>query len=277
MILSPAFCQVYWKISSGLAIFGQDTDITCYLEKISTHAEDCFVRKWSGGPKRSELVHNGISSDQNKYEERKNLQGYQFSLTVKKLEQSDINVNYTCSCGYPSFTKNLSLDENTFYYPPAGYQVKFSANKRFLRVNLSISQVYPVPNCSLYLEDRLISDQKGCTYKNNGIVYSVLYVAKYALEKNDCNKVPKVKCTFRNGVKPVLFKGNQTFKCAGDKLKVKYEDDSVVSKKLQTNHHMPVLVTICLFTPATFFFCLASIRFIYDFYHSVVNPLKLQK
>lgn len=67
----------------------------------------------------------------------------------------------------------------------------------------------------LHLQDRLISDQKGCTYKNNGIVYSVLYVAKYALKKNDCNKVPKVKCTFRNGVKPVLFKGNQTFKCAG--------------------------------------------------------------
>lgn len=63
--------------------------------------------------------------------------------------------------------------------PPAGYQVKFSANKRFLRVNLSISQVYPVPNCSLYLEVR-----KYCKFV---CIISVLTGLFYAFTKNKLN------------------------------------------------------------------------------------------
>ncbi|CAC5407924.1 unnamed protein product [Mytilus coruscus] len=200
-------------MSSVPAIFGQNTVLTCHLEDISTNPKDCSVRQWSGGPDHRGLLYNGYSSDSNKYKEDVNLGSFDFSLIIKNLTESDINVNYTCSCGFHTSTNNLSLNENSFQYPPTGINVKFSFDNNLLRVFLGLKKVYPVPNCSLYFGNSPTLKIVPVTYKTNGFVYSVTFNDSYTLIEKDCNKQPELKCTFEHVAEPVIFKGNETYEC----------------------------------------------------------------
>ncbi|CAC5421876.1 unnamed protein product [Mytilus coruscus] len=220
LILPCVFSKVYWRLSSLPAIFGQDTVLTCHLDEIFTHPKDCTVRQWSGGPERRGLVYNGYSSDSNKYEEYTNMGSFEFSLIIKHLTESDIDVNYTCSCGFNTSTKNLSLDANSFHYPPAGINHTFSIEHDLLGVLLTFRKVFPVPNCSLYLGDSLITTKVPVTHKSNGLVYSVRYNASYTLKEKDCNKLPELKCTFNHVAEAVIFKGHETYHCLVNKITI---------------------------------------------------------
>ncbi|CAC5384098.1 unnamed protein product [Mytilus coruscus] len=202
-------------MSSVPPIFGQNTVPTCHLEDILTNPKDCPVRQWSGGPERRGLMYNGYSSDKNKYEEDLNFGSFEFSLIIKNLTESDINVNYSCSCGFYSSTSNLSINENWFHYPPTGINVMYSLEYDLLRVVLDIKRVYPVPNCSLYFNNSLTLKIVPATYKINGFVYSVTYNASYTLTEKDCTKQPELKCTFEHVAEPVIFKGNEKYECLG--------------------------------------------------------------
>lgn len=208
---------MYWRLSSVPAIFGQDIVLTCYLEDISTNPKDCPVRQWSGGPKRKGLVYNGYSSDNNKYMEYANRDSFQYSLIIRHLAESDINVNYTCTCGFHTSTKNLSLDENTFHYPPTGINDTFSVEDNWLHVSLYLEKVFPVPNCSLYLGNSLILKKVPVTYKNNGLFYCVMYNTSYKLKEKDCNKQPELRCTFNPVAESVIIKGTEAYYCSGYK------------------------------------------------------------
>lgn len=115
MLITVFMISVYWNVSSVPAMFGQNTVLTCHLKYILTNPKDCSVRQWSGGPEHKGLVYNGYSSNNNKYEEDINFGSFDFSLIIKNLTASDINVNYSCSCGFKSSTRNLSLNENWFH------------------------------------------------------------------------------------------------------------------------------------------------------------------
>ncbi|XP_076106174.1 uncharacterized protein LOC143074781 [Mytilus galloprovincialis] len=206
--------QVYWNVSSVPAMFGQNTVLTCHLEYILTNPKDCPVRQWSGGPEHKGLVYNGYSSNNNKYEEDIYFGSFDFSLIIKNLTASDINVNYSCSCGFQSSTRNLSLNENWFHYPPTGINVKFSFENDLLLVFLDLQKVYPVPNCSLYFGNSLTLKIVPVTYKANGFVYSVTYNASYRLLEKDCNKQPELECKFEHVAEPVTFQGNETYECS---------------------------------------------------------------
>ncbi|XP_071178682.1 uncharacterized protein [Mytilus edulis] len=205
--------KVYWTMSSLPAIFGQNIVLTCHLEYILTNPKDCPVRQWSGGPKRIGLVYNGYSSDYNKYEEDVNLGSMEFSLIIKKLAESDINVNYTCSCEFHSSTQNLSLDKNSFHYPPAGINYTFSVGNGCLQVLFELKKVYPVPDCSLYLGKNLISESIHLTIKQNGQVYNVMNNSTYTMNEHECNEQPVLKCSFYDVAEPVIFRGNKKFVC----------------------------------------------------------------
>ncbi|XP_052074868.1 uncharacterized protein LOC127712462 isoform X2 [Mytilus californianus] len=223
-ILLPQFIlsKVHWTISSKNAVFGEDIILTCYLEDISTNPKDCPVRQWSGGPKRMGLVYNGYSSDKNKYEEYINQQSFEFSMIIKNFTEFDINVSYTCSCGFHSSTKNLTLDVNTFHYPQAETITTFSVENNFLRVSLDLLKEYPVPNCSLYIG----SNKVPVTYNRQT---PLKYNAEYMLKEKDCSEQLELKCTFGNIADPVIFKGNQTYDCSGDKSKPRHLNDATTT------------------------------------------------
>ena len=74
--------------------------------------DGCRVRQWFSGQKR--LLFNGVPIDATHYENRTNVSFTEFSLVIKNYTESDLNINYTCSCGFKSYTKRLGLNNNNF-------------------------------------------------------------------------------------------------------------------------------------------------------------------
>lgn len=107
--------SVFWTLDTHPATFGQNIRLTCDTGDNVIDSKDCPVRQWSGGPQHKGLVYNGYSSDNYKYEEYLNSQPNKFSLVIKNLTESDVDANYTCACGFNTFTKTLMLEDNLFY------------------------------------------------------------------------------------------------------------------------------------------------------------------
>ncbi|XP_052075221.1 uncharacterized protein LOC127712671 isoform X2 [Mytilus californianus] len=249
---------MFWTLDTHPATFGQNIRLTCNTGDNLIKSKDCPVRQWSGGPQHKGLVYNGFSSDNHKYEEYLNSQPNKFSLIIKNLTESDVDASYTCACGFNTFTKTLMLEGNLFYYPPTGIYALFTVANRKLRIRLEIDKVYPVPNCSLLIgasrkNNSLISRTIEKTY-NRHVVYSVKYLYKtdYTFENMDCDKLPMINCSFGEVAEPVVFKGNGTYKCSGDKSKTKVSDNIpyAFSNDVQTKEAASVTVGIIVIVSA---------------------------
>ena len=79
-----------------------------------TDRDECPVRQWYGGHKDKLLLYNKVSRDVTKYEDKTNLSSTEFSLVIKNYTESDLNINYACSCGFKSYTKRLALNDKDF-------------------------------------------------------------------------------------------------------------------------------------------------------------------
>ena len=101
---------VYWIVSSKPVVYGDNIILTCKTDRRGA----CRVRQWFGGHKNKLLLYNNGSVDVRKYEDRTNLSSTEFSLVIKNYTESDLNINYTCSCGFKSYTKRLGLSDNNF-------------------------------------------------------------------------------------------------------------------------------------------------------------------
>jgi hypothetical protein len=55
-----------------------------------------------------------IPIDVTKYEDRTNLSSTEFSLVIKNYTESNLNINYTCSCGSKFYKKLLGLNDEDF-------------------------------------------------------------------------------------------------------------------------------------------------------------------
>ncbi|VDH92972.1 Hypothetical predicted protein [Mytilus galloprovincialis] len=246
--------SVFWTLDTHPATFGQNIRLTCDTGDNLIDSKDCPVRQWSGGPHHKGLVYNGYSSDNHKYEEYLNSQPNKFSLVIKNLTESDVDADYTCACGFDTFTKTLMLEDNLFYYPPTGIDALFTVANRKLRIRLEIDKVYPLPNCSLLIgarrkDNSLISRTIDNTY-NRHVIYSVkyLYETDYTFENVDCDKLPMINCSFGEVAEPMVFKGNGSYKCSGDKGKIKVSDNIPYdfSNDVQTKEAASVTVEIIL-------------------------------
>ena len=100
---------VYWIVSNKPVIYGDNIILTCKTDRSS-----CQVRQWYGGDKNKLLLYNKGSVDATKYEDRTNLSSTEFSLVIKNYTESDLNINYACSCGFKSYTKLLGLNDEDF-------------------------------------------------------------------------------------------------------------------------------------------------------------------
>ena len=104
---------VYWIVSNKPVIYGDNIILTCKTGHVLTNRRDaCRVRQWYSVQKR--LLYNDVSLDATKYENRKNVLSTEFSLVIKHYTESDLNINYACSCGFKSYTKRLGLSDNNF-------------------------------------------------------------------------------------------------------------------------------------------------------------------
>jgi hypothetical protein len=97
-------------VSNKPVIYGDNIILTCKTDRRGA----CQVRQWFGGHKNKLLLYNGVSVDATKYEDITNLSSTEFSLVIKSYTESDLNINYTCSCGFKSYTKHLALNDKDF-------------------------------------------------------------------------------------------------------------------------------------------------------------------
>jgi len=101
---------VYWVVSNKPVLYGDNIILTCKTGHVLT--DKCRVRQWYTDHKR--LLYNGASLDAIKYEDRTNVSSTEFSLVIKNYTESDLNINYACSCDFKSYTKHLGLNDNNF-------------------------------------------------------------------------------------------------------------------------------------------------------------------
>jgi hypothetical protein len=95
-------------------MYGDNVILTCQTGHVLTDRAECPVRQWYGGHKDKLLLYNKVSLDATKYEDRTNLSSTEFSLVIKNYTESDLNINYTCSCGFKSYMKLLGLNDEDF-------------------------------------------------------------------------------------------------------------------------------------------------------------------
>ena len=108
------FFLVNWTVSNNPVIYGDNIILTCKIGHVLSDIGVCPVRQWYGGDKDMLLLYNGVPKDAAKYEDRTNISSTEFSLVIKNYTESDLNINYTCSCGLKSYTKLLGLNDKDF-------------------------------------------------------------------------------------------------------------------------------------------------------------------
>ena len=100
-------------MSNKPVIYGDNIILTCKtVHALTDSGGACHVRQWYSGKKR--LLYNDVSVEATKYEDRTNVSSAEFSLVIKNYTESDLNINYTCSCGFMTYTKRLGLSDNNF-------------------------------------------------------------------------------------------------------------------------------------------------------------------
>lgn len=73
--------------------------------------------KWTHGPNDALITFDNGLIDPQKYQETRNHQG--FGLTIINVSEQDVNIIYTCYCGFEKGSKILKMEEsksNKYFY-----------------------------------------------------------------------------------------------------------------------------------------------------------------
>ena len=120
---------VKWTVHDTSPKLGQNLTLFCEVD-------NCFAnetKRWHGGPDYTLLMFNsGISTNKTKYNTAIDKNG--FILTILNLSVEDLNVSYTCSCGF-------DLDKHILYIEDVykgkcnnkNVDIKFSEHDAFLK------------------------------------------------------------------------------------------------------------------------------------------------
>ena len=119
---------VKWTVRDTSPKLGQGLTLFCKVDNCTVHE----TKRWYGGPDVKVLMlNNGISTDKAKYNTSIVKNG--FILTILNLTVKDLNVSYTCSCGF-------DLDKHILYIEDVSkgkcnsknVDIKFSIHDAFL-------------------------------------------------------------------------------------------------------------------------------------------------
>ncbi|VDI50198.1 Hypothetical predicted protein [Mytilus galloprovincialis] len=139
---------VQWKIASKPVIIGKEAVLVCR----GYNCPSGDTKQWLGGKNYDLLCFDNQSKNISKYEMRSN--GTDFELKIKSLNFSDLNCEYTCSCGFHQYTNMLKLDDNEVIYPPVVHdhsRADLQEEGKF-QINVSM-EVYPIPKCKISSKD----------------------------------------------------------------------------------------------------------------------------
>lgn len=141
-------------------IFRMDVLLECQTSNESVYLDT--QRRWFMGKTEDNLIVNGVSVDNSKYNE---LVGPHLSyiLRITSFEESDLDI-YGCSYVLLRTTINLTLNENDYEYHPKDTEMTVHATRNYgnLHVEVLFTKVYPLPICSFtYIDEWNSKDLSG--------------------------------------------------------------------------------------------------------------------
>ena len=204
---------VYWIVSNKPVMYGDNIILTCKTGYVLTDANECPARQWYSNHTEKLLLFNEVSRDVTKYEGRTNLSSTEFSLVIKSSIESDLNINYTCTCGYKSYTKRLSLNDNNFIVPPLRVDTHIQQSNEKLSIYLHIERVYPRPELFIAIGERTLFDNLIFTSVKSDVFYYGTYEESFKIVADDCGKKPTLLCYIANKYNIVTISGEPIRNC----------------------------------------------------------------
>lgn len=180
--------SIKWEIKTKPLVIGKEARLSCNGVSCSPNS----TKRWIGGQDYEvlcfydELLNLSKSINLSKYEMSSN--GKIFDLRIKDLSFSDMNCEYTCSCGFLQYTRLLKIDDEEIIYPPTVLTNSITQYGGIFNINVSID-VYPIPKCKLLLKkEDLASNISVWTRPDEGGFepFKVSFHHVYGLEEYIC-------------------------------------------------------------------------------------------
>ncbi|XP_052072862.1 uncharacterized protein LOC127710945 [Mytilus californianus] len=195
-----------WNLTTLTVSFGKDIMLWCSIgEKNESNVskQQADLRHWTGGQKYDLLCMNGQCLNPSKYEMLTRNTSQDFGLLIHNLSESDLNCQYTCSCGFSDFTKNLSVEPKYVISLPAIEKTtknRKNINNGKMEIEIMLDKVNPVPHCSALFKGRFINEttvavMKWYTYHND-----VKVIFNFPVDDVGCDGRLQILCTlvYRN-------------------------------------------------------------------------------
>ncbi|CAC5357909.1 unnamed protein product [Mytilus coruscus] len=172
-----------WNLATVPVSFGKDVILWCSMgekKESNVSKQQADLRHWTGGQKYDLLCMNGQCLNPSKYEMLTRNTSQDFGLLIHNLSESDLDCQYTCSCGFSDFTKNLSVEPKHVISLPT---IETTTNTRNINngkmeIEIMLGKVNPVPHCSALFKGQFINEttvvvMKRYTYHNDvKVIYS---------------------------------------------------------------------------------------------------------
>ncbi|XP_071180691.1 uncharacterized protein [Mytilus edulis] len=151
-----------WNLTTLPVSFGKDIILRCFINSTKVDIDSNLkVRQWTGGRNYDMLCMDGDCKYPNKYEMLTQNTSNDFELLIHNISESDLNYNYTCTCGFNGCTKNLFVKRNHIMSLPSITQLikdKKYINNDSMGIEIMLDKVNPVPSCSAWFQGRFIND-----------------------------------------------------------------------------------------------------------------------
>ena len=204
---------VNWIVSNKPVMYRDNIILTCKTRQVLTDRGVCRVRQWYGGHKDNILLYNGVSADPTKYEDRTNISSTEFSLVIKNYTESDLNINYTFSCDFKSYTKCLGLNDKDFIVPPLRVDTHIQQSNETLSIYLHVERVYPRPECFIVIGERTVFINETLTFVKCDAFFNATCEASFNIVDDDCGKKPTLLCYIGNEYNIVNTSGDSMLNC----------------------------------------------------------------
>lgn len=187
--------NLHWTINKLPVVFYSDVTLSCIVPASLPCCEN--TRKWKGGRSQKLLLFNGSSTKSSKYREEIKQNG--FDLVIKDFSKEDMHVNYSCSYGFFSFSKNLTIEENSYKIEPRNKTVdlRYDINTGKVAVTVRIEEVYPVPQCRAVFMGVNISANVNVSDVEFRLSYQISVFTTFILNTEKCYGKFKLICQDR--------------------------------------------------------------------------------
>ncbi|CAG2202157.1 unnamed protein product [Mytilus edulis] len=160
------------------------------------------LRKWTGGQTYDLLCMDDKCLSPSKYEMLTRNTSQDFGLLIHNLSESDLDCQYTCSCGFSDFTKNLSVEPIHVMSLPANETITNgkNINNGKMEIEIMLEKVNPFPHCSAVFKGQFIIETTVTVIKWYIYYNDVKVIYTFPIDDVGCEGRLQILCTlvYRN-------------------------------------------------------------------------------